>query len=468
MLMRLSLTEDRMKKNKIFNLVLYIAALSVGSLAIWGQTAPQPDVPGKVDEYMNAVWNVKKVGGSVLVAKGGKVVAQKGYGYANAEAKTANDPTLRYRIGSLTKQFTAAGILLLQEKGKLNVRDNACKYIDNCPGAWQPITIHQLLTHTSGIFNITTLPDWPTKKKEDLTTVQVVDLVRQMPLRFSPGSDFEYSNTGYILLGLIIEKASGKQYADFMKASIFDPLKLADSGYDDGKRPATKFVEGYSKRGNDNVLADAINMKAPFAAGSLYSTVGDLYRWSEALNSTKLLSQKSLDAMFTPDKRNYAYGWGVSTLNGRSVHSHTGGIDGFSSYIIRVPTDNSVVIVLLNNTQGMANIVGNDLLAILNGDKYELPKERKVVPVDTKILDSYVGKYDVAPSLSFTIDKEGSSLTFLPPGQPRAVELFAESETSFFLRVVDAQIKFIKDENGKVTGLEFSQMGRVTRARRIE
>lgn len=451
---------------RIFPAFIILVLLSVSGI---GQTAgPQPDLNAKVDEYMNAFVKVKGVGGSVLIARGGKVLVQKGYGYANTESKAPNDPTLRYRIGSLTKQFTAAAILLLQEKGKLSVQDNACKYIDNCPDAWKPITIHQLLTHTAGLFNITTLPDWPVKKKEDLSTVQVVDLVRQMPLRFAPGSDFEYSNTGYIVLGLIIEKASGKPYAEFMKANIFDPLKLADTGYDDGKQAGKNFASGYSKRGSDSVPADVINMKAPFSAGALYSTVGDLYRWSEALNSTNLLSQKSLDAMFKPEKRNYAYGWGVGPVNGRLAQSHTGGIDGFSSYIIRVPADNAVVVVLLNNTAGMANVAGNDLLAILYGDKYDIPKERKEIAVDAKVLDQYVGKYDVAAGLSFTIGKEGDSLTFLPPGQPKPVPLFAESETVFFLKVVDATITFVKNADGKVTGLEFRQAGRTTRAARQE
>lgn len=444
---------------------VFLIAVAGGS----AQTAAsRPDISAKVDEYMNAVWNVKKVGGSVLLARGGKVLLQKGYGYADAETKSMNDPAMRYRIGSLTKQFTAAAVLLLQEKGKLSVQDNACKYIDNCPESWKPITIHQLLTHTAGIPNVTAIPDWPMKKKEDLSTVQVVDLVRSMPVKFAPGSDFEYSNTGYIFLGLIVEKASGKAYAEFMKANIFEPLKLSDTGYDDGKRPAAKFVQGYAKRGSDNIVAETINMKAPFSAGALYSTVDDLLRWSDALNSTKLLSQKSLDALFKPEKRNYAYGWGISTVNGRAIHSHAGGIDGFSSYMIRVPADNSVIIVLLNNAAGMANVVGNDLLAILYGDKYDIPKDRKEIAVDAKIMDQYVGKYDVAPGLSFTIGKEGGNLTFLPPGQPKPVPLYAESETVFFLKVVDATITFVKDADGKVTGLEFRQAGRTTKAKRAE
>jgi len=449
----------------LITLFLLFASLSLTSLA---QTGAAPGIDAKVDEYLNAYWNVKKIGGSVLVARGGKVLVSKGFGFANAETKTQNAPALRYRLGSLTKQFTAAAVMLLQEKGKLSVQDNACKYLDNCPEAWKAITIHQLLTHTAGVPNFTALPEWRTKKSEDLSTVQVLDLVRSLPLKFAPGSDFEYSNTGYLMLGLIIEKASGKRYSEFLKANIFEPLKMPDSGYDDGKQAGKNFAVGYSKKGSDNVVADVINMKAPFSAGALYSTTADMLRWSEALNSEKLLSKKSLDIIFTPEKRNYGYGWGMGPWNRRSMQSHTGRIDGFNTYITRIPADNSVVIVLLNNTAGMANVIGNDLLAILYGEKYELPKERKEISLNPAAEDIYVGTYTVAPGLSFVIGKGGNGLTFLPPGQPRAVEMFAESETTFFLKVVDATITFVKNAEGKVTGLEYNQAGRTTRAKKQE
>lgn len=443
-------------------------SLAVFASFVCAQASPDEAVGTRIDEYMNALVSVNGTGGTVLAARDGKLIYQKGYGLADREQKRPNDPALRYRIGSLTKQLTAAAVLLLQDKGKLSVTDTACKYIDNCPETWKAITIHQLLTHTGGVPNFTALPEWRTKKSEDLSTRQVVDLVRDLPLKFSPGSDFEYSNTGYVLLGLIIEKVSGKTYAEFMRESVFAPLGMKDTGFDDGKQIGNNVALGYSKRGPDIVAADVINMKAPFSAGALYSTAADMLRWSESLNSPKLLSQASLTAMFTPEKRNYAYGWAVASRNGRVVQNHTGGIDGFSSYIARYPNEKVTVIVLLNT--GGANIgpIGNDISSIVFGEKYELPKARTEVVVDGKILDAYAGSYQVAPGLVFVIARTAAGLTFQPTGQPRAVEMFAESDTKFFLKVVDAQITFVKNADGKITGLEFQQAGRTTKAARLE
>ncbi|MBX7174154.1 MAG: serine hydrolase [Pyrinomonadaceae bacterium] len=443
-------------------LIIIIALFSIVS------AQNEQDISAKVDEYMNAFVKVKGVGGSVLVARDGKVLVSKGYGSANAEANVSNIATTRFRIGSLTKQITAAALMLLQERGKLSVKDTACKYLENCPETWKDITIHQLLTHTSGIPNFTALPEWRTKKSEDLSPVQVAALVRDLPLKFKSGEDFDYSNTNYLLLGLIIEKVSGKTYEAFLQENIFTPLKMNDTGYDHGELNLPNRAVGYSKKGEQNVLADQINMKAPFAAGAIYSTVEDLYKWQAAFDSESLLKQDTINVIFTPEKRNYGYGWGIGNWKNHKVLSHAGGIDGFSSHLMKFPQEKAVVIVLLNNDRVLAQTVAVDLASILYGEKYDLPKERKEIAVDAKILDSYVGQYEVAPGLVFVIAKDGDKLTFLPPGQPKAVELFAESETDFFLKVVDAQISFVKNESGEVTGLKFQQMGRTTNAKKVK
>ncbi|HRH43999.1 MAG TPA: serine hydrolase [Pyrinomonadaceae bacterium] len=444
-------------------LIIVIALFSIVS----AQTETS-DISAKVDEYMNAFVKVKGVGGAVLVARDGKILTAKGYGLANAESNISNTDTTRFRIGSLTKQITAAAVMLLQERGKLNVKDTACKYLENCPDAWKEITIHQLLTHTSGIANYTALPDWKTKKSEDLSPIQVSALIRDLPLKFKSGEDFDYSNTNYLLLGLIIEKVSGKSYETFLQENIFSPLKMNDSGYDHGEQNLPNQAVGYFKKGEQNVRADQINMKAPFAAGAIYSTVEDLFKWQQAFDSETLLKQDTINVVFTPEKKNYGYGWGIGNWKNHKVLSHSGGIDGFSSHIMKFPQEKATVIVLLNNDRVLAQTVAVDLSSILYGEKYDLPKERKEIAVDAKILDSYVGQYEVAPGLAFFIAKEGDKLTFLPPGQPKAVELFAESETDFFLKVVDAQITFVKNESGEVTGLKFQQMGRTTNAKKIK
>jgi CubicO group peptidase (beta-lactamase class C family) len=448
---------------------IFLPLLVIAAFAPWclSQTPQAPNVSLKIDEYLKGVWTAKKTGGSVLVGRAGKILYSGGFGPADLSANIPNSPTIRFRIGSLTKQFTAAGILILEERGKLSVTDPACKYLDRCPESWKAVTIHQLLTHTAGIPNITGLPEWRTKKSEDLSPSQAIDLVRDLPLRFTPGSDFEYSNSGYIMLGLIIEKVSASSYADFLQASIFDPLGMKNTGYDNGKPSAAKAV-GYVPGPQGLLPAPPINMRAPFSAGSLYSTVGDLFIWSESLNTGKLLQKRTLERMFTPEKRNYGYGWGISTQNGRTLQSHAGGIDGFSSFIARYPGDNSVIIILTNNGAGMANTLGMDIAAILYGEKYDAPRERKEIVVDAAVLDTYMGRYEFGPGIAFVIGRRDGGLTFLPPGQPAAVDLYAESPTNFFLKVVDAEIKFIRDEAGKVTGLEYQQRGRTTRARRVE
>lgn len=193
-----------------------------------------------------------------------------------------------------------------------------------------------------------------------------------------------------------------------------------------------------------------------------------MYRWQSSFDSEQLLKKASIETIFTPEKRNYGSGWSVGNWKGHKLAAHSGSIDGFSSHIFRFPEDPAAVIVLLNNSLPLAQPTALDLTAILFGEQYELPKERKEIAVGMKILDFYVGQYEVAPGFVFNITKEGEKLTFLPPGQPKAVEMFAESESEFFLKVVDAQITFVKDENGKVTGLKFQQMGRTTNAKKVK
>ncbi|MDQ3799146.1 MAG: serine hydrolase [Acidobacteriota bacterium] len=433
-----------------------------------GATAPtNQEIASKVDEYMNALYSVKNFGGAVLVARDGKAIVSRGYGLADAELNVPNAVQTKFRIGSLTKQFTAAAILLLQERGKLNVRDGVCKYLTDCPAAWQPLTIHQLLTHTSGIPNITALADWEAKKTLPATPAQTLARYRDLPLEFKPGERFNYSNSNYLLLGLILEKASGASYEAFMKENIFAPLKMADTGIDRTERILKNRAEGYSRAGETTVNAPYVDMNLPFAAGALFSTVEDLLRWDQALYAESFLSRKSLDAMFTPEKNGYAYGIGVGTRNNRRLIAHTGGIEGFSSHIARFPDQRATVIVLMNNDNAAASLIADDLTAILFGENYEVPKARREITLDPKIYDTYAGQYEIAPGFVLTVSREGNKLMAQATGQPSA-ELFPESETKFFLRIVDAQITFEKDASGRVTGLTLHQGGQNIPAKRIK
>jgi CubicO group peptidase (beta-lactamase class C family) len=433
-------------------LVVLIALSLIAACALAQEAAP---ITSKLDEYLSAA---AKQGftGSALVARDGKVIFSKGYGMANAEWDIPNTPQTKFRLGSITKQFTAASILLLQERGKLSVQDPVCKYIAECPKAWEPITIHHLLTHTSGIPSYTDVKSPEEFRKLSLNQVTpagFVDSFKSKPLEFPVGEKFKYNNSGYFMLGYIIEKVSGQGYEAFLQENIFTPLKMADTGYDTHDRILKKRATGYSRKGDKIVNSDYLDMTVPYAAGSLYSTVEDLFAWNEALFSDKLLSAKSREAMMAVDKNNYAYGLAVSQQHNRKMVSHGGGINGFNTSLARFPEDKVTVVVLRNADYGATNPgkISQDLAAIVLG----VPP-RVAVKIDPKILDAYVGQYELRPNFVLTMTREGDSLMTQATGQPK-FELFPESETKFFLKDVDAQVTFVKDDKGAVTNLILHQ-----------
>jgi CubicO group peptidase (beta-lactamase class C family) len=456
-----------MTKRLTSKISLLTALIALSAAAVFSQTAaPSVDVGAKVDEYMNARLDAKGYGGAVLIVKDGKPIAAKGYGFADAEAKTPIKPDTKFRIGSVTKQFTAALILMLQEDGKLNVQDPVCKYLDPCPPAWQPVTLHHLLSMTSGITSITSLPNWRTELRfKDLTPVESIAQVSALPLKAKPGEAYEYSNTNYIALGHIIEKVSGKTYEQVLNGRIIDPLGLKNTGLDGSKKQLENAALGYTFRNGGNTRADVASILTPFSAGSMYSTTEDLYAWQTALLNGRVFKNKAtLDAMLTPNKSNYGYGFIVVTdPKGRKRVTHGGGIEGFLSDAVYFPEEKLFIAALTNNDRGAVGEVMAALDAIAVGAPYTLPKKRTAIKVDPAVLDRYVGEYQLGPAMTFKIERGPEGLTLEPTNQPK-VPLFAESETDFYLTVVDATLKFLKDETGKVTGFEFTQGGRTSKA----
>lgn len=452
--------------NRLTRKFSLIAVFAVTAAAIFAQgPAPASDIGAKVDEYMNARLDAKGYGGAVLIMKDGKPVAAKGYGFADAEAKTPIKPDTKFRIGSVTKQFTAALILMLQEDGKLSVQDPVCKHLDPCPEAWAPVTLHHLLSMTSGITSITGLPNWRTELRfKDLSPAESIAQVSALPLKAKPGEVYEYSNTNYIVLGHIIEKVTGKTYEQVLNERIVRPLGLKNTGLD-GKKQLQNAAFGYTFRNGTNVRADNSSIITPFSAGSMYSTTEDLYAWQTALLDGRVFKNKStLDAMLTPNKNDYAYGFIVATdRKGRKRVTHGGGIEGFLSDAVYFPQEKLFIAALTNNDRGAVGEVMAALDAIVAGEPYTLPKKRVAVKVDPAVLDKYVGEYQLGPVMTFKIESGPDGLTFEPTNQSK-VPLYAETETDFFLTVVDATVKFVKDETGKVTGLEFTQAGRTSKA----
>ena len=438
-----------------------LAVLAALSLFLLVSARAQEAAPltSKFDEYLSAA---AKQGftGSALVAKDGKVVFSKGYGMANVEWDIPNTPQTKFRLGSITKQFTAASILLLQERGKLSVQDPICKYFDSCPESWKEITIHHLLTHTSGVPNFTSFPDYQKTMMMPVTMESLVSRFKDKPLDFKPGERMSYSNSGYVALGYIIEKVAGETYESFLRKNIFDPLKMADTGYDCPTTILKNRATGYSSMNGKRINSEYLDMSIPHAAGALYSTVEDLFTWNEALFSDKLLSAKSREAMMTVDKNNYAYGLAVTQQHNRKMVSHGGGINGFNTILARFPEEKVTIVVLRNADYGFSspNKISQDLAAIVFGEKYEIPRERVAIKIDPKILDAYVGQYELNPNFIITMIREGDRLMTQLTGQPK-FELFPESEAKFFLKVVDAQVTFVKDDKGAVTHLILHQGG---------
>jgi CubicO group peptidase (beta-lactamase class C family) len=292
---------------------------------------------------------------------------------ANAEWDVPNTPRTKFRLGSITKQFTATVVLMLERQGKLKVEDPVSKYVPGAPAAWKKVTIHHLLTHTSGIPSFTSFPDYIKTMTLPSPAAETVKRFRDKPLEFEPGSQFRYSNSGYVLLGYLIEKITGQSYEELVGKWIFGPLGMKDTGYDHPERILKNRASGYSNAGKTLANARYLDMTIPHAAGSLYSTVEDLLIWDQALYTEKLLPAKVLERMFTPFKDNYAYGWMVRTENNRQVIGHGGGINGFSTMIVRIPQERLFTAALSNLETRDAGRIANELVRLALGEKVDLP-----------------------------------------------------------------------------------------------
>lgn len=364
--------------------------LLVSALAglISAPAARGDEVSAKCDEYLAKCVEVNRFQGTVLVGRAGETLLAHGYGWANAEHQVPNTVQTKFRLGSITKQFTAAAILLLAERGKLNVHDPVGKHLADAPPAWAAVTIHHLLSHTSGIPNSTDFPEYRQTMRIAATPDQLIAQFRDKPLQFEPGAQFRYSNSGYVLLGAIIEKASGTTYEAFVRDNICAPLQLQDTGYDHAATVLPHRAAGYDRLSETPTNAEFIDMSVPYSAGALYSTVVDLARWDQALTAGKLLSPESLAQMYSPVKANHAYGWVVQERFQRQEISHGGAVNGFAACIARYPQQRVCVVVLSNVAAAPTERMAHDLAAIVFGEPYALPRERVPVKVDPQLYDS--------------------------------------------------------------------------------
>jgi CubicO group peptidase (beta-lactamase class C family) len=414
------------------------------------------------DQLFSKSYPAGEPGAAVLVAKGGQILLRKGYGLANLELGVPIQPDMVFEVGSLTKQFTSAAILLLQERGKLSVADDITKYLPDYPTHGQKITLDHLLTHLSGVPDYTSLPEWLPRVREDLTVQQIIDLFKDKPLDFSPGEKWSYSNSGYILLGAVIEKASGKSYEDFVEQEIFAPLGMKRSRYGHQNEVVPGRVAGYEKGEDDGYkIADYVSMTQPYAAGALLSTVDDLALWAEALSGGKLLEKASLERMTTSAKlisgqsTHYAYGLGISSEDGMQILEHGGGIPGFTSYLLTIPDQRLLVIVLSNNRseEPSPNMLAFRVTMKALGKSAE---ERKAVDLDPATLAGYVGVYRFDEKILRAISREGNKL-FAHRSGGETYEILPVSRDDFFYPALESRLHFRRDDQGKITGMDFLQ-----------
>lgn len=533
---------------------------------ITAQPLTPKQLTAEYDKILSEQFKPGETGCAALVAKNGQVIYRKAFGMADLELNVPMQPEMVFRIGSITKQFTAIAILQLMEQGKLSLQDEITKYIPDYPMHGHSITIEHLLTHTSGIKSYTNVPEFQKFIRTDMKPEEVVDLIKSRPMEFAPGTKWNYNNSGYFLLGYIIEKVSGKTYQEYIQENIFTPLGMTSSSYGDNTKIIKLRASGYQPGKDGVVNADFMSMLLPYAAGSIMSTVDDLYKWNRAVHSYKLVKKETLDMAHTPYKLSdgkltgYGYGWFMSELQGSPTIEHGGGINGYLTSSVYLP-DEDVFVALFSNNNGKAPEfsalkmaamaigkpqkttemkldeaalkefqgayvneeskeativldegklavarsggsrrtmipVGKDIFLIENtftsvkfsrdaagkiilatfddrGDVTDWKKsdkpleEKKVMVVDEALLEKYVGEYEIQPGFSIAFTREGASLFAQATGQPK-FEIFAETETKFFLKVVDAQVEFIADEDGTVNKMVLYQGGQKIEGKRVK
>ena len=358
--------------------ILYTAVL----LFVVHSTALAQDHAAKIQEVLALAHKYRQFNGSALVAENGKVVYKGAFGLANMEWDIPNATDTRFRLGSITKQFTATLTMQLVEQGKIKLDAKISDYLpDYRKDIGQKVTIHQLLTHTSGIPSYTGQPGF--FENVSRNPYKVDDFVKKYAsgdLEFEPGSKYSYNNSGYFLLGAIIEHVTGKRYEQVLKENILDPLGMKNTGYDHHDTIIPKRATGYGKTPDGYTNAAYLDMSIPYAAGSLYSTVEDLYLWDQALYADKMLSAQSKTLMYKPFLEDYAYGWVVQKAsfkqNGNDVQiiRHGGGINGFTTTIVRFPQEKNLIVMLDNTGTGYLDPLSDSIAKILYNQPYEQPK----------------------------------------------------------------------------------------------
>jgi CubicO group peptidase (beta-lactamase class C family) len=419
----------------------------------------EKDLSARIDKLLSDVYKPGQPGAAVLVKKHGNVILRKGYGFANLELNVPVEPDMVFRLGSVTKQFTAVAVLMLAEEGKLSLQDEVTKFVPDYPTQGKKITVEHLLTHTSGIKSYTDLPEWLPLQRKDMTVAEIIALAKDKPMEFAPGERWKYCNSGYILLGAIIEKASGKTYAEFLESRVFTPLGMKSTLYDSTSRVVPRRASGYSKGKAGFENAPYLSMSQPYAAGSLASSVDDLATWTESLLAGKLVKKETLERAFTSYglkdglDTGYGYGWFISRYEGHRLIEHGGGIHGFLSYAMFFPEDEVFVALLTNSTvvELRPDSPAFRAACLTLGIPF---KEPVAISLPEAELETLTGVYVNAQGEELFVTREGSKLFAQAAGGGKS-EIRPVSPTEFFYAEAPGRAHFLKDEKGAVVGVKF-------------
>ncbi|WP_170885462.1 serine hydrolase domain-containing protein [Bacillus alkalicellulosilyticus] len=416
----------------------------------------------KIEQFLQRNYELGYFIGNVLIARGKSILFTKSYGMSDYEKQIPHISSTPFLIGSVSKQFIAAAIMKLQEEGKLHCDDTIDKYITHYPHASQ-ITIHQLLTHSSGIPNYTETADFYNTKDKILSPDQIIDIIRDKPLSFPPGTSCHYSNSGYVLLAQIIESITGLPYDVYLKQTIFTPLSMNDTGVvTNGLNQAGK-TKGYSGTMHGYKETPDWNISSFYGAGAMYSTVEDLYKWDRSLYTDMILSSESRKLLFTKHIGNFGYGWFV-TEDG--VY-HDGRITGFNSIISRYPEEGLVIIILSNRVYfgPRMETITRDIRSILNGNDTALPQQQSSIELQRNTAEKYTGTYmEPTMGVPFTAEYIDGRMVFYDSTAPAyQAELKAitqsDEEDIFTIGMSTGLLSFKKDTDGNVNKLTFSEDG---------
>ena len=417
----------------------------------WGATAQRPTADSlalRVDGYVKPYLDFAAFSGAVLIARHGTILLERAYGMANYGLGVPNRPETRFHIASVSKTFTAAAILLLMERGKLSVNDPIAKFIPDYPRGSE-ITIHHLLVHASGIPDVNDTPGYDSLARLPHTTASLVALFRDRPLEFPPGARYSYSNSNYNLLALIIERVSGMSYGAFLRENIFRPAGMTSTAHDSSAATIVPdLASGYVPAGATGLAnAPYIDWTTKTGNGSVYSTVGDLFRWDRALSGETVLRRQSTELMFTPHLGGAGYGWLVGRRLNRRVYRMSGRTPGFSSEIARYPDDDLVVVVLSNNYAATATTIATDLAAMVFGEPVVPLGARSPFSIARTTLDRYAGRYRggedfLIPNVTLSLEDRDGTL-FMAWSSGAVEELVPQSDSTFLDRKFWSMVRFV-------------------------